>query len=434
MRGVITAWAALVWVAVGCSEGRLVDSSLAGVGSRCELQDACASGLVCLDGACRPEGAAASGRRCQIDAECDQPELCLGGVCRPQGAGDDEALAPQDDAEYGPGAAPGGEEDKGEAPGLGDPPAGDGGDGGDGGAGGDPAAQPDPDPDADPDPDPEPNPDPDPDPGAEPDPEPVVCDPDRFEPNDQVADATPIAFNADEQGLTACAGDTDLFVIDLAQGTPFSATVSGAAGLRVELVEADGVTVSSRSRAQGDGARTGLAAIPVGGRHYVRVAGAAPATYRLQISAADPDDNPVGADPDPNPDPDPGNGNGNGECREDIFEPNNGFNTAVPFGPGLYPLLQICDGNADLFMVDLRAGDTLSASIVFDPDEADLDLAMHGPAPDAPLMDLSDGLIWAEDVQGTAFEDGWHYLAIYPFDFVGGTGYLLTIDVAPAGG
>ena len=419
-----------------CSEGHLVEPGAA-EGDHCDLQEDCAPGTVCLDQICVTGAGGAgyggnSGKRCQVDAECALPDLCLGGVCRPPQAGDGEANPPQaggdgfDDDDPGVPA----EEDK-DDPDEGDPaeplPG--------------PAPDPEPDPGGDPAPAPDPGPGDDPPAAPEPDPDPeagpVACDADRFEPNDALNQATPGRGGMDEQGLTVCDGDTDLYSLELGAGTPFSASVDGAAGLRVELLEADGVTVASRSRANGDGARTGLAAVPAAGDYFLRVTNApasAPTEYHLQITASAPGEGPVGGEDGGGVGGDPGPPPQDGQCDDDFWEPNDGFARAVPFGPGVYPLLQICDGNPDLFMVELNPGDTLAASIVFDPDEADLDLALHGPLPDAPLIALSDGMLWTEEAEASAAQAGWHYIAVYPYEFVGSAGYLLTLSVTPAGG
>ena len=422
---------AVVGLSVGCSEGHLVGGDDATLGAACELQEDCPPGTVCFEDLCvvdADSGFAPNARRCQVDAECLEPDLCLGGVCRPPGSG---AQPPQNGAGSGDagdedGTDGGGEEDddKEADPNDQENPEGGGDPAGNPGPEADPDPNPDPEPAAEPDPIPDPAPDPEPD--AEPDaePGPVACDADRFEPNDAVNVATPVAGDTDEDNLTACDGDTDLFAIELIEGGAFSATARGAAGLRIELIEADGIAVAARSRAMAEGARTGLAAIPAAGRYFVRVTSAAVGvTYRLQITASDPAEDPVGDEGGGGNDPPPDDG----QCEDDFWEPNDGFASALPVGPGLIPLLQICDGNPDLFAVDLAVGQTLTASIVFNPDDADLDMALHGP--DTALLDLSDGLFFSEEVTAQAVDEGWHFIAVFPYEFVGSAGYLLTINV-----
>ena len=91
----------------------------------------------------------------------------------------------------------------------------------------------------------------------------------------------------------------------------------------------------------------------------------------------------------------------------DGYEPNDEFDTAASITDGNYTDLQIVDGESDYFAVTLEEGGSIDASIEFDHNTGDLDMALYGPDREelADSTSTSDG----ESVSATDVSEGGTY-------------------------
>lgn len=95
----------------------------------------------------------------------------------------------------------------------------------------------------------------------------------------------------------------------------------------------------------------------------------------------------------------------------DQFEPNDDFASATPVESGTYPNLSIQPGDIDVYAVDLRAGEPLSAEITFSHAAGDLDMALVDPTTERVLA-VSDSTTDDESISYVAPEAGTYYLVV----------------------
>lgn len=115
----------------------------------------------------------------------------------------------------------------------------------------------------------------------------------------------------------------------------------------------------------------------------------------------------------------------------DQFEPNDDFNSSTAIEPGEYSNLSITAGDVDVYGVSLESGEALSATISFDNDTGDLDMALVGPDRDQPL-DSSEGTTDTESVSTFAGQNGTYYLVVYGYNN-STAAYDLSVDVEAGG-
>ena len=63
-------------------------------------------------------------------------------------------------------------------------------------------------------------------------------------------------------------------------------------------------------------------------------------------------------------------------CDDDLFEDNDDLRSATRLRPGRYPGLAICPLDSDVYVIEVCAGGTITATIDFDGDVADLDMEL----------------------------------------------------------
>ena len=185
-------------------------------------------------------------------------------------------------------------------------------------------------------------------------PDPLACpDDDDQEPNDVLADATPLLGDRNARRGIACLDDADWYAVDLFEGCGLQADVGYDAGApTVELRDADGNRVADGAQAN-DG-QVILYEAPAAGRYYVYIEGDG-VEYRLRTEV---DCLRVLACPD-----------------DDGYEPNDDQVTAsiLPEG-GVSAIL--CGDNADYWRVPVEVGCRLNARIEFEHAAGDIDLAL----------------------------------------------------------
>jgi hypothetical protein len=96
-----------------------------------------------------------------------------------------------------------------------------------------------------------------------------------------------------------------------------------------------------------------------------------------------PDPDPI-PDPDPTPDPDPD------PIQPDRFEPNNDPANGTRLSSGTFESLSIVGADEDWFLVDLQIGETLVVEVVFEHDDADVDVRVFAPDGTVPGVGLSE--------------------------------------------
>jgi hypothetical protein len=101
------------------------------------------------------------------------------------------------------------------------------------------------------------------------------------------------------------------------------------------------------------------------------------------------------------------------ERPDDRFEPNDQTTSATPLAPGSYTDLGISVGDRDVFVVELAAGEELTAGIDFAHDDGNLDLAAYDPSGDR--LDLSNSTTDDEAVTVTADIAGTYYVQVYGY-------------------
>ncbi|MCB9530706.1 MAG: pre-peptidase C-terminal domain-containing protein [Myxococcales bacterium] len=241
------------------------------------------------------------------------------------------------------------------------------------------------------------------------------CVDDGFEDNDTRAAASPLGAGTFD-GFVSCLGDDDFFALTLAAGDELAirATFSHANGdVDISLLDASGrVVASSNSITDNeeivlDVASSGVYALRV--RLYADT-GAPGNSYSLDVTIDR-------AAP---------------TCRDDAFEDNDTQATATRAADGSYDDLVVCAGDADYYVIDLGAEDTLDVTATFDSADGDVDLRLLGP--DGTVLDSSLGTGSSEAVSVTATRAGTYAVEVALYGDLGDPGapYALNFDVTAA--
>jgi hypothetical protein len=169
-------------------------------------------------------------------------------------------------------------------------------------------------------------------------------------------------------GLRLCgATKPDVFSVALGEGHSLAVVarpMTPGAGVRVDLLDADGRTVAS-----GDG---GLFAMPGAGAYRVEVASKNPATTTYELTSAVTGES----------------------CVTGAFAPG-GVGGAPPTLAEGTVQGRLCPAERDSFSLHLGAGEAARLTLAFDPAAADLDLRVEGP--DGPVAE-SAGTVGPEQV------------------------------------
>jgi len=194
------------------------------------------------------------------------------------------------------------------------------------------------------------------------------CRRDVFEPNDDTSNAAVLAEDTqgislaggqlEAYGLAICAGDRDVYAIDLEQNQGVSVLItfnSDVGNLHLRGFDTDGSTVILESTDMFLNESSILLPAATAGRYFVEVSGDE-VGYRMQLS--------VRENVDPN-------------CIDNQFEPNEFASTAPILPAGTYEGLQTCPGDKDFFGVEVPEGFTLTAQLRFSHADGDLDLFLR---------------------------------------------------------
>ncbi|WP_254273099.1 Hvo_1808 family surface protein [Haloarcula marina] len=231
--------------------------------------------------------------------------------------------------------------------------------------------------------------------------------PDRFEPNDDVRNATRLQPGTYDD-LNVTAGDIDVYAVGLTAGESLSASINFSheeGDLDLFLLGANG-TVRQSSTSETDGENVSYVAGETG-TYYVVVTGFQNATndYSLTLDT-------TGTGP---------------PTAEGEFEPNDDFANATAIDPGTYDGLEITEDDVDIYAVELEAGESLSAEIEFSHSVGDLELFLLGP--EQSVRQASVSSTDNESVSTVATESGTYYLAVAGYQ--GATGpYNLSVAVS----
>jgi hypothetical protein len=186
--------------------------------------------------------------------------------------------------------------------------------------------------------------------------QPSGCVDDGYEDNDSCQDAAPI-IPGTYPNLKICSGDDDWFSVNLAAGETVTITIlfsNGQGDLDMALYDSDCATSRGAGATITDNERV-VYTTPDGGIHSFKVYGfgGQSNSYDLIVESS-----------------------ATG-CVDDGYEDNDTCQDAAPITPGTYPGLRVCSGDEDWFAVDLKAGDTITATILFSHELGDLDLFLH---------------------------------------------------------
>mgnify|MGYP006279319525 CR=1 FL=1 len=227
--------------------------------------------------------------------------------------------------------------------------------------------------------------------------------------NDSIEDAGELSPG--EYDLSVESEESDYFAVTLEENERLDASIAfdhDDADLDMRLLGPDEEPIDY-SMSVGDSESVSVMADEAG-EYYVRVYGydGGGAEYELNVSTAEVEP-PTGGD-------------------GDRFEPNDERENATSIESGSYDDLGIFAGEEDYFAVDVGEGERLDASVAFDHDGGDLDMALLGP--DGYTVDRSLSVSDGESVDAAAAEDGngTYYVVVSGYD--GATnGYDLNVTV-----
>ena len=205
----------------------------------------------------------------------------------------------------------------------------------------------------------------------------VTCQDDGFEDNDTQASA--VDLQAGQFSAAICPDDADWYHLALNAGDSLSIGVLytyNDGDINASLLDAAGQTVVAGVSADDDEQLN--ADITVAGDYYLVVSGAAGVSnsYSLDIEVT-----------------------ASQTCRDDGFEDNDSAANALLLVAGDYDA-SICSGDDDFYAVDLNAGDTIDASIDFNVNDGDLDIALLSEA----------GAILTSSTTATSGQEAIHYV------------------------
>jgi hypothetical protein len=109
-------------------------------------------------------------------------------------------------------------------------------------------------------------------------------------------------------------------------------------------------------------------------------------------------------------------------CADDRFE----SAEPVPLEAGTYEGLVLCALDTDVYSVYLEAGQSMTATIEFVHEVADIDMLVA--APDETVLDRSMSITDQEVVSVTAEESGEYLISVYPYEGED-SGYTLTLQM-----
>jgi hypothetical protein len=250
-----------------------------------------------------------------------------------------------------------------------------------------------------------------------------LCAPDDgLEENDAAYNAArltlPAAGDTDRHpNLILCPGDEDWYAIGVPAGEAITARIlfSHSQGdLELKLYD-ETLTLVDASTSGTDDEEVLVRRVPADTFFFVQVYGfqADGADYDLEI------ENPGGVLVD---------------CSDGGREPNGGAASATPLAVGFYPVQLICDTqpeDEDWYRVQVAAGERLSAEIVFDGSDADLELALYD-ATGLNQLDSSTGVSGTERVSGPrALQDSSFLVRVYGYSQSSDVAYSLRLTLEP---
>ncbi|MBK9055819.1 MAG: PPC domain-containing protein [Chloroflexi bacterium] len=210
--------------------------------------------------------------------------------------------------------------------------------------------------------------------------------PDRFEPNDTSAAATPLLTTQNEAGLTLIGADVDQFQIYLKTGQIFQATTTVYGGLDTRLSLYQGETLVAQNDDQSAtnvGSQVVYAAASDGwvrlvvekmtaydGVYDLATALVAPTVTPTLLPSLTPSPTPSpSATPSPTPTPTP-------LVLADPAEPNDNVALAWPVTPGIQADFSLAPGDVDWFTFIAKAGTTYTCETI--TNQVDTVLTVHG--------------------------------------------------------
>lgn len=226
----------------------------------------------------------------------------------------------------------------------------------------------------------------------------AVAAQDEFEPNDDRDDATSVSAGTYE-GLEIVNGESDFYAIELEEDERINATISfdnSEGDLDLRLYHESVGVAGSWAMAEHEEHVSYVA--PEAGTYYVEAYGAngwTNNTYDLEIEVESVETEEDGA--------------------SDQFEPNDVAEEAAPLEAGAYEDLSVSGTESDYYAVDVQPGEELYASIEFENDEGDLELALYEDVEHAALL-ISDSSNDEEWVRYPSDDGGTYYLRVYGYD------------------
>jgi hypothetical protein len=226
---------------------------------------------------------------------------------------------------------------------------------------------------------------------------PLDCDHllDRFEPNDEIAAATPIELNTRYRTLTLCLTDRDEYVFSVQE----TVMVRMVEWIKHTDEEEDNFATRFLRGVNESYVESGWGPDTGDSTNYFHFT-FHPGTYYLDV---DSNDQPVYtlydfelATEDP--------------CPDDAYEDNDFIDEAVPIEPGTIMGLRACWLDRDFFAVDLEAGQTLGVTVTAQPNAGTRRLKFYNPAG-------ADGPVWTSDANPLygsylASQTGTHYFKV----------------------
>ncbi len=370
----------------GCDGSAVAPQALGNIGTICLDQSDCPENLQCIDIPSSTDPVCTVS--CAFGAACPTGTVCVqsldGSYCAPEDMLQEPQPLPQE-----PVANPVAEPDSTEEPSQGPEPA------------------QEPEPTEEPDAAGEPEPVAEPEPAAEPEPETESCI-DAFEPNDELATATPIESGLFDN-LAICPGDVDLWSFEAGGGAPLDILVTflhDNGDLNAELLNPDGETILRSSSTTDDETLSRTAGRP--GTYYIRIEGSGPPienTYAFSLSV-----------------------DGQGDvCNPDNREPNDSAAQATSINPGTMNLTA-CAGDDDWFRFSAQSGDVIELRTAFSHPAGDLTLSLY-ESDGTTRIDSSQTNNNEESISWTATSAGEYLARIETDNQEGGSSYTFSLSI-----
>ena len=233
---------------------------------------------------------------------------------------------------------------------------------------------------------------------------------DRFEPNDDIASATPVGAQEELRDLRIIDGEFDVFAVDLEQGEEILSEISfehETGDLDMRLL-APNESIIDESMSTTDDETVDAQSVGQSGTYYIVVDGRNETSvpYSLSVNSTIEND----------------------EIEQDRLEPNDQFvdPTMIEQESTVLNNLSVTTGDADIFAVELSEGSDLTANISFDHSTGDLNLALLTPGRN--VIDQSTSMTDTEQVTvSESTSAGKYYILVYGFS--GATApYSLSIE------